>query len=154
MPKDAPGRNDPCPCGSGKKYKKCCLGSDTDAGGPLVEANEPPSLDPPPGSWMAGVPPDLLQLDDWMHEGEHAVEDGRLERAEELSRKVREGFPDLIHGHYLLGKIRGAQGRWSEAAAAFEEALRVIDANRQSYRDAVRNEIQSFLDEARAKQNL
>ncbi len=23
-----PGRNDPCPCGSGKKYKKCCLGKD------------------------------------------------------------------------------------------------------------------------------
>lgn len=22
------GRNDPCPCGSGKKYKKCCMGSD------------------------------------------------------------------------------------------------------------------------------
>jgi hypothetical protein len=21
---DPPGRNDPCPCGSGKKYKKCC----------------------------------------------------------------------------------------------------------------------------------
>ena len=20
------GRNDPCPCGSGKKYKKCCVG--------------------------------------------------------------------------------------------------------------------------------
>ncbi len=22
---DRAGRNDPCPCGSGKKYKKCCL---------------------------------------------------------------------------------------------------------------------------------
>ncbi len=22
--KGEPGRNDPCPCGSGKKYKKCC----------------------------------------------------------------------------------------------------------------------------------
>jgi SWIM/SEC-C metal-binding protein len=22
--KETPGRNDPCPCGSGKKYKKCC----------------------------------------------------------------------------------------------------------------------------------
>ena len=22
--RDAVGRNDPCPCGSGKKYKKCC----------------------------------------------------------------------------------------------------------------------------------
>lgn len=21
-----PGRNDPCPCGSGKKFKQCCLG--------------------------------------------------------------------------------------------------------------------------------
>lgn len=21
------GRNDPCPCGSGKKYKNCCIGS-------------------------------------------------------------------------------------------------------------------------------
>jgi hypothetical protein len=24
-----PGRNDPCPCGSGKKYKRCCLDADT-----------------------------------------------------------------------------------------------------------------------------
>ena len=23
-PESKPGRNDPCPCGSGKKYKKCC----------------------------------------------------------------------------------------------------------------------------------
>ncbi|MFP4284609.1 MAG: SEC-C metal-binding domain-containing protein, partial [Desulfovermiculus sp.] len=22
------GRNDPCPCGSGLKYKKCCLGKE------------------------------------------------------------------------------------------------------------------------------
>lgn len=22
---NAPGRNDPCPCGSGKKYKHCCM---------------------------------------------------------------------------------------------------------------------------------
>ncbi|MBE0511389.1 MAG: SEC-C domain-containing protein, partial [Gammaproteobacteria bacterium] len=22
------GRNDPCPCGSGKKYKQCCLQAD------------------------------------------------------------------------------------------------------------------------------
>jgi hypothetical protein len=24
LPSQTPGRNDPCPCGSGKKYKKCC----------------------------------------------------------------------------------------------------------------------------------
>ena len=31
------GRNDPCPCGSGKKYKKCCLGKDE----PVLEAQAP-----------------------------------------------------------------------------------------------------------------
>jgi hypothetical protein len=32
------GRNDPCPCGSGKKYKRCCLEKDA----------------PAPGAWTAG----------------------------------------------------------------------------------------------------
>jgi hypothetical protein len=27
---DKPGRNDPCPCGSGKKYKKCCMNKDNE----------------------------------------------------------------------------------------------------------------------------
>jgi preprotein translocase subunit SecA len=26
------GRNDPCPCGSGKKYKKCCMARDQATG--------------------------------------------------------------------------------------------------------------------------
>ena len=26
--KKEPGRNDPCPCGSGKKYKDCCYWKD------------------------------------------------------------------------------------------------------------------------------
>jgi hypothetical protein len=25
------GRNDPCPCGSGKKFKKCCLSKECDS---------------------------------------------------------------------------------------------------------------------------
>lgn len=33
------GRNDPCPCGSGKKYKKCCLGRDQAS--PPVAAGSP-----------------------------------------------------------------------------------------------------------------
>lgn len=30
-----PGRNEPCPCGSGKKYKKCCLNSEEPVSGHL-----------------------------------------------------------------------------------------------------------------------
>ena len=37
------GRNDPCPCGSGKKYKKCCLVKDQAAG-----LTQPGVIEPPP----------------------------------------------------------------------------------------------------------
>ena len=30
------GRNDPCPCGSGRKYKRCCLKKDEESRGPAV----------------------------------------------------------------------------------------------------------------------
>ena len=35
------GRNDPCPCGSGKKYKKCCLAKDQEESSRQVAAIEP-----------------------------------------------------------------------------------------------------------------
>jgi hypothetical protein len=46
------GRNDPCPCGSGKKYKKCCLAKDqeTSLGRTAVT--------PPPPSSVASTRPD------------------------------------------------------------------------------------------------
>ncbi|HNU69528.1 MAG TPA: SEC-C metal-binding domain-containing protein, partial [Myxococcota bacterium] len=34
------GRNDPCPCGSGKKFKHCCL-----AGSSRPETDSPPQAD-------------------------------------------------------------------------------------------------------------
>ena len=37
------GRNDPCPCGSGKKYKKCCLGKDKAASGTRTAVVPPPA---------------------------------------------------------------------------------------------------------------
>ena len=42
------GRNDPCPCGSGKKYKKCCGGPRQSAGGDLKPEREGSSTLPVP----------------------------------------------------------------------------------------------------------
>jgi hypothetical protein len=68
------GRNDPCLCGSGKKFKKCCLGSqrldEPSAGLPQVDAQTPdldwpalqedeamleydPFIEPDPDQWLA-----------------------------------------------------------------------------------------------------
>jgi len=38
------GRNDPCPCGSGKKFKRCCLAMQQEAGRTPTPAAAPPSL--------------------------------------------------------------------------------------------------------------
>ncbi|MBI4549578.1 MAG: SEC-C domain-containing protein [Candidatus Omnitrophica bacterium] len=43
FPKDV-GRNDPCPCGSGKKFKKCCYDK-------IERKKEPKSPNPTPGGY-------------------------------------------------------------------------------------------------------
>jgi hypothetical protein len=48
------GRNDPCPCGSGRKYKKCCLGAREDAlAGNATEIN------------VAVLVDEAIETDDW-----------------------------------------------------------------------------------------
>ena len=45
------GRNEPCPCGSGKKHKKCCLGKEQGSGGgPLMAELRRPG--PPPAAML------------------------------------------------------------------------------------------------------
>ncbi len=43
-PTDRTGRNDPCPCGSGKKYKKCCLPKEKETR--RKEERQPPGYGP------------------------------------------------------------------------------------------------------------
>lgn len=56
-------RNDPCPCGSGRKYKRCCLKLERGAGGPV---NEGAALRAAAmaTSWLMDVVPTPLALSD------------------------------------------------------------------------------------------
>lgn len=36
-----PGRNDPCPCGSGKKYKRCCIDKKPRVRSVMIGSSEP-----------------------------------------------------------------------------------------------------------------
>jgi hypothetical protein len=53
------GRNDPCPCGSGKKYKKCCLAKEKEVAAKAAAMPAPKSADPaaPPAAETAAKPP-------------------------------------------------------------------------------------------------
>lgn len=58
------GRNDPCPCGSGKKYKKCCQSLDRDAGAAGSEAGRVRSAAAAADEWQADIVPFPSRLDD------------------------------------------------------------------------------------------
>ena len=60
------GRNDPCPCGSGKKYKKCCLPKDQlipMAPPPVAEAPEP-IADPVEDDWQEAETLDEVETEE------------------------------------------------------------------------------------------
>ena len=99
------GRNDPCPCGSGKKYKRCCLDKDEAAEREELAARVTPALDPP---WQRS--PEILaemrealgaiSVDDDEDELTAAsnaavdlVNAGKLDEAEKAARDLLERFP-------------------------------------------------------------
>src|SRR5258708_13443674 len=82
------GRNDPCPCGSGKKFKKCCIGKAELA--QIAAPNDPfdideveefddvddeiqdydPLVGPPPDAWLATDEQRLLDAVERYHRRE------------------------------------------------------------------------------------
>lgn len=69
------GRNEPCPCGSGKKYKKCCLGKDEEARR-VAQAPEP--LAPPPSDPHLAPDPDIEALNARWEEFEAEDYEGQI----------------------------------------------------------------------------
>jgi len=100
MPSGVAGRNDPCPCGSGKKYKKCCIGK------------EPVAPSPPRSkvsvAEMRHVAEEAQRLDELSNGALDAIEAKRYADAERLCEQVLREYPQMIDGHDRLGMLRGA----------------------------------------------
>ena len=102
------GRNDPCPCGSTKKYKHCCLGKN---------------------QGQAGTPASVV--DTLQTEFQVAVEHhqcGRLPQAEAIYRKILQSAPDHADTLHLLGVISTQQGKAELAIPLIEKAISINPA--------------------------
>jgi tetratricopeptide (TPR) repeat protein len=88
-----PGRNDPCPCGSGKKYKKCCLPQDRAARPRVVaeDGGEP---------FIAELRPDLDAAVDRVLE---RLELGAGRAVESEIKALLEKHPRYHMTHYAMG---------------------------------------------------
>ena len=85
------GRNEPCPCGSGKKYKKCCLGKEQGTGGgPLMAELRRPG--PPPAAMLPRLDTIEAMTDDMNLLADLMVEDPDLCKIRFPSAQVRRFF--------------------------------------------------------------
>jgi tetratricopeptide (TPR) repeat protein len=108
------GRNDPCHCGSGKKYKKCCLPKDEALA--IAEAAQ-----------QRAAPPMLVLDDDGLDGLSNSVVDlineGRLDEAMAACEKLQRDHPEVIDGLERFAMVHEARGDWANACSYYRRAL-------------------------------
>jgi len=148
-----PGRNDPCPCGSGKKYKRCCLEKDEAAVRKLAPAPLPrgaaavasPSSQPLPN--FSGLAAEMTarlaaayggddnedELTTASNAAVDLVHEGKLDEAEQVARDLIERFPDFHDGWDRLGMVYQARGDQRQAADCYRKVIDFIRAHPDDY---------------------
>jgi tetratricopeptide (TPR) repeat protein len=136
-----PGRNDACLCGSGKKYKRCCLTKDE-------EAERARAAAPPPPVWhISDVAADIVDRFAPGHDGDDTEDElttasnaavdlvhaGKLDEAEQAARDLLERFPDVHDGWDRLGMVYEARGDHRQAADCYRKVIDFIRAHPDDY---------------------
>jgi tetratricopeptide (TPR) repeat protein len=136
-----PGRNDPCPCGSGQKYKRCCL--------PKDQAAESAALAAAAAARAAEATRhdhshhdcdycgQLLDEEDELTRDSNAVVDlvheGKLDQAEQAARELLERYPEVHDGYDRLGMVYEARGDRKAAADCYRKVIEFIHAHPKQY---------------------
>lgn len=101
------GRNDPCPCGSGRKYKKCCGNAQATAANPSA--------------------PDLPTSAEAHNELGNALQGlNRREEAVASYRRALDLNPRLAAAHSNMGAALHSLGRVDQAVTSYRRALEIM----------------------------
>ena len=127
------GRNDPCPCGSGKKLKRCCLMEPSAAEPPVSAIESPVNADEPRHDVCDCCGGELG--DELNDRADYILErllDGYVDDAETLCNDFIRDFPDEAEGHDLLSMIFETRGQRAQALSLLRKASRIAH-DRQDY---------------------
>ena len=136
-----PGRNDPCPCGSGKKYKRCCLAKDEQAERTALADTSPrPSWQTPGFAAdlaqriaIAAPDHDEVELATLSNAAVDLVHEGKLDEAERHARDLIERFPNVHDGWDRLGMVYEARGHNQNAVDCYRKVIDFIRNHPDDY---------------------
>ncbi len=135
-----PGRNDPCSCGSGKKYKKCCLMKDEAEARAQLDSDEAHAE----RAADLSMADDTDFDDDVLMDASNAVVDlvhaGKFDEAEAGARELLEKYPGVHDGWDRLGMVHEARGDNRQAADCYRKVVEFLQQN-PGYSDAAFEEM-------------
>lgn len=137
-----PGRNVPCPCGSGQKYKRCCLTKHQLAESAALAAAAAASAADAAhhnhsheGCDFCG---DFIDdNEDELTRDSNAVVDlvheGKLDQAEAAARQLLERYPEVHDGYDRLGMVYEARGDKKQAADFYRKVIEFVHRHPEQY---------------------
>lgn len=151
------GRNDPCPCGSGQKYKRCCLPKDqlAESAAMAQAAVDRAKLEAQhyhhhshDGCDFCG---DLGDEEDELTRDSNAVVDlvheGKLDEAEQAARDLLQRYPQVHDGYDRLGMVYEARGEKKQAADCYRKVIEFVRAHPQQYEPEFSSMFQTMIAE-------
>jgi len=102
------GRNESCPCGSGKKYKRCCLSQQN--------GKKKTSMIKP------GFIPIFTDLDKLSNSVMDLIKRKKFKKAEKVCNKLLTKYPDQIDGFIRFALVYEAKGDNQKAAEFYRKA--------------------------------
>lgn len=137
-------RNDPCPCGSGKKYKRCCLEMDQQAESAARAAAQ---------AAAAAQQEEIEAMLDWEEELDERsncvidlIDAGKLDEAERVARDLLERFPEMHDGYDRLGMVYQARGQHREAAQCYRQVIEFVRNHPDDYELGFETTFQKLID--------
>lgn len=123
------GRNDPCPCQSGKKYKKCCLPVQEARAAEQRRANDQRNaVERPDVAAVARALAPMLafddddELDELSNSAVNLANDGRLDEALAVCARLLAEFPDVVDGLERSAMVHAKMGHHALAADFYRQA--------------------------------
>jgi tetratricopeptide (TPR) repeat protein len=130
------GRNDPCPCGSGQKYKRCCGPRDAAAAAERAATARAAALlarEPERFAPEAAIGAEDDGLDEASNVVIDLIDAGRLDEAEHAAQDLLERYPEVHDGLERLAMVAAARGDRPRAAEYYRKAADFVHAHADQY---------------------